>query len=171
MYFRFRNKLNSIFEGFRCFTLGDIAVPLMVLISALFIRLSTGGTHCIYVALGGRGFFPGPFLYSLFYVLRLIMASFLLSHFLFERKCVRVKVNVCIVSVISVVLLLLEYRLIFGRISLLLAMAFTVVSGILLMTAAVMSGTYKRGISIAVILYTVFQLIFFVQLISLAICI
>ncbi len=148
-----------------------VIIPLLIIVSAIIIRLATGGTHVIYSALGGRGFFPGPFLYWIFYLLRLTLCSIILTFMLFTPHIYNERLRCVLFSIAVVILLLFEYRLIFGGVSLILAIAFAVFAAVLCFFSVAMARFKNRYISISLIVFIVLQAIHFAELISLLTCI
>lgn len=138
---------------------------------AIIIRLTTNNTHLIYSALDNRGFFPGPFIYMIGYYTRLCFCAILLAYCTFSRRIYEERLKVVVLALLCAVLMLIEYKLIFGGVSLILAIFFSIVSP-LCSNAAFLSVRIKESaVGIAVLVYSILQIIFLIQLISLAICI
>lgn len=166
-----RNKLRLCCAKLRFVPGYYIFTVSVLLICAFIIRLSENNTHIIYSALDNRGFFPGPFGYTVCYFLRLCLCAILLAYCTFSRRIYEERVKAVALSLLCAVLMLLEYKLIFGGVSLVLALFFTVLSP-LLSAAAFLSVKIKEGIvGIAVTAYIILQAVFLAQLISLSLCI
>lgn len=167
----FKEKLTGIKAKIRYIPPVYLTIPTIVLICSLVIRLTTGSTHIVYNVLGGRGIFPGAFTYTLLYTLRLLMCSVVLVHIMCVCRTFKDNVRVCIYASLPVLLMLFEYRLIFGGISLILAMVFSILSPVLSILSVISAYGKNKYISVLVLIFAFLQLIFFVQLISLAVCI
>jgi len=68
-------------------------------------------------------------------------------------------------------MLLLEYKLIFGGVSLILAIAFSVLCGFFAVVSIVTARIKYRSVSVVMLIFALLQLIHFIQLISLSVCI
>ncbi|MBQ4066741.1 MAG: hypothetical protein IJD22_03750 [Clostridia bacterium] len=146
-------------------------MTVVVLTSSIIIRLLTGPTHIIYNVLGGRGIFPGPFAYTLFYFVRTTLGTWVLTFCIFSSSVYENRLRAISLSGASIIMLLLEYRLIFGGISLILAIAFAALAGSFSVASVVCSRTRSRSISVIMLAFAFLQMIHFLQLISLAVCI
>ncbi len=168
---KYRRKLSlfcaklKFIPGYYVFT---VAVLLM---GAFIIRMTTNNTHLIYSALDNRGFFPGPFLYMIGYLVRLCFIGIILAYCTFSRRIYEERVRAVALSLLCAVMMLLEYKLIFGGVSLVLAIFFSIVCPICAVAAFLSVRIKERAVALAVIAYIISQILFFVQLISLAICI
>lgn len=171
MFEKIKSKARTV--AFRCRAVPKcyIIMPMIVVAAALIIRLTTGGTHLIYNALDSRGIFFGPFLYSLFYTVRLILSTVILTYILFSRCVINERGKSVVLSLIGVILLLLEFKLIFGGVSLVLSVLFAVISPLLFVYALRCFVCYSRAVFIMTLVFIVLQGIHFVQVISLSICI
>jgi len=171
MFRRIKVWTKTLVKDCSCIQGAYIIVPALLVISALIIRLTTGGTHIVYSVLGERGIFPGPFVYTLFFNLRLSLSGILLAYTLTSRYAYSERLRLYLASLASSILMLFEYKLIFGGISLVLCMAFTVLS-VFLCFYSLLGYRYKgKCIWIILISYAVLQFIFFIQLVSLFVCI
>ena len=148
-----------------------VVILFLMLFCALIIRLSTGGTHVVYNALGHRGIFPGPFLYCISYVLRIALFSVALGFCMYVCRTYREGAVPLILNLITSALLLLEYKLIFGGVSLILAMLFCILSGFFCVISVILLKVKSRGVSACALAFALLQFIFFIQLISLSVCI
>ncbi|MBE6587257.1 MAG: hypothetical protein E7647_02445 [Ruminococcaceae bacterium] len=148
-----------------------LIIPALMLASALIIRLSTGGTHLIYTVLGGRGIFPGPFLYTVLYSVRLILFGIIFAFSVFSFRVYDERLRTVLPCVLSAIMLLLEYKLIFGGVSLILAIAFSVLCGFFAVVSIVTARIKYRSVSVVMLIFALLQLIHFIQLISLSVCI
>lgn len=171
MFEKFKRKICLTLVRLKYLPRYYIVIPVLVFISSIIIRIMTGGTHIVYNALDGRGIFPGPVVYALFYYLRLLICSILMTCGLVKCKCFEYKLNSCLTAVASVLLLLFEFKLIFGGVSIILTMLFTLVSAILVLISVSVSKIQNKAVSILALIFVILQIVFFVQLISLAICI
>jgi len=150
---------------------GYFTISILLIIAAVVIRLSTGGTHIIYNALQGRGLFPGPFVYSIMYYLRLMISGIILTFLMYSCSLYGERLRPLIISVVSTFLLLLEYKLIFGGVSLVLSIAFSVLIPFLTAISVILSREKSKIISLLMLVFAVLQIVACVQTISLAVCI
>ena len=164
-------KVGSLFRRVSCLSRLYVIILSFMLFSALIIRLSTGGSHLIYNALGQRGIFPGPFLYCLFYIIRVLLFSVVLYFSLYVQRIYGEGFLPLLTSVCAAVLLLLEYKMIFGGVSLILEMLFCILSGFLCVLAVILLKIKHRWVSLAALVFALLQLILFIEIISLSICI
>ena len=148
-----------------------LIVAILIVLAAVIIRVATGGTHLIYNALGDRGIFPGPLAYTLLYFVRLLLCSVMLSYYLFSYCIYEDRIKIVLPAFVAVILLLLEYRMIFGGISLVLSVVFSALCAVLILVTVMTSRYKNKYISVLMILFVVLQAVHFVQLISLAVCI
>ncbi len=168
---KFRRKL-SICQSKLRFIPGYYAFTVIIMfVGALMIRMTTNNSHLIYNALDGRGIFPGPFVYMLGYFLRLFVCAVILAYCTFSRRIYEERVKAVLFSLICSVMMLWEYKLIFGGVSLALALLFCLASPFFAVLSFLSVRIKERSVALAVLIYAVLQMIFFVQLISLIICI
>ena len=138
---------------------------------SIIIRLSTGGTHIIYNALGGRGIFPSAAWYLIFYSIRLFLCGVILAFVFYYARIYKDCIRPVAPAVIACLFLVCEYKLIFGGVSLVLAIAASLLIPLLLFISLSKSYRKSKSIFIMYIVLTFLQLLFFVQLISLSVCI
>ncbi len=148
-----------------------IIILLLMLLCSLIIRLTSGGTHLVYNALGQRGIFPGQLFYCVFYILRIVLFSIVLYFSLYAQKIYCEGLIPVALTVSTAVLLLLEYKMIFGGVSLILEMLFTVTCGFFTVLAVIILKIKNRWVSVAALSFALLQLVLFVQIISLSVCI
>jgi len=168
---KLKEKIYNLKSGYQLLPRGYFLVPFLVFFSSIIIRLSTGGTYYVYNALNGRGLFPGPFAYSFFFFIRLIICSEILAYVLYYVNIYRDKLGKAMYILFANLLLLLEYKLIFGGISLILAVVSSV--SVCLFTAMSIIKLRISGkiIKASAFCLLVLQAIFIIQLISLSFCI
>ena len=164
-------KISIFFWRLTYIPRGYIFILSVMLFAALIIRLSTGGTHIVYNALGNRGIFPGPFLYFVCYIMRVVLFSIVLYFSLYVQRIYGEGLIPLILIVCTAVLLLLEYKMIFGGVSLILEMLFCVLSGFFCILSIILAKVKHPFVSVAALIFSLLQLILFVQIISLSICI
>lgn len=150
---------------------GYFLVPVLVLFSSIIIRVSTGGTYYVYNALNGRGLFPGPFAYSLFFFLRLLICSEILAYILYCVNTYREKISKAMLILFANLLLLLEYKLIFGGISIILGILSS--AGVCLFTFMTLKQfrITSNVIKTFALCLLILEGFFIIQLISLSFCI
>lgn len=171
MLMKCRAKLNNLFARSRFIPKYYLFVPILLLLAAFIIRISVGGTHIIYNALGQRSIFPGPVLYSLSFIVRSILSSIVFAYLLFSRCIYEERIRVVFFGLLSSFLILFEYKLIFGGVSLVLAMVFSLLSPLFDFLALSMCRIKKRSVTVVCLVFFVLQLILFIQLISLSVSI
>ena len=164
-------KVRNMFWRLNCVPKLYIFILSLMLLSALIIRISTGGTHLIYNALGHRGIFPGPFLYALFYILRIILFTIVLYFSLYAQRTYGEGIIPLLSVICAAVLLLLEYKMIFGGVSLILEMLFCILSASLAVLTVILLKVKHRWVSLAALIFALLQLVLFIEIISLSICI
>lgn len=168
-------KIQKIVLRLKCWISGVplayLFIPLIVLFCSLIIRLATGTTHVIYNVLGNRSLFPGPILYSVSYFFRLILCSILSVYMMSLCRAFKESVTVWMLAVLPVLLMLFEYRLIFGGISLILAILFCVFEIFFSILATIRSRYKNRAVFFVLLIYVILQTVFLIQTISLAVCI
>lgn len=167
---KLRNKVSihvsklKFIPGYYIFTVS------VLIICAVIIRLTTNNTHLIYSALDNRGFFPGPFIYMLGYFIRLCLSSVILGFCTFSRRIYEERVKVVALSLLCAVMMLLEYKLIFGGVSLVLAIFFSIICPLCAVLAFISVRIKDKAVGAIVLSYVILQIIFIIQLISLAVC-
>ena len=171
MLMKCRAKLKILLARLRFIPKYYVFVPNLHLLAELFIRLSVGGTHIIYNALGQRGIFPGPFVYSLMFIIRSILSSIVLAHLLFSRTIYEERTKVVFFGLLSSFLILFEYKLIFGGVSLVLAIVFSLVAPLSGGLAVSLCRIKNKAITLSFFALLILQVILFIQLISLSVCI
>ena len=146
-----------------------ILIPAVVFLASLIVRLSTGGTYLIYNALGSRGIFPDNGVYTFLYVLRTVLLGLIAAYLLCFCRERRGYLNTVLPLTIACVIFVLEYRMIFGGVSLILSIVFSLAVPILMLLSIISTYILKRWILILWIIFAVLQTVLFVQLISLSI--
>ena len=142
----------------------------IMICGAIVIRITTKNPHLVYSALDNRGIFPSAFSYMIFYFLRLIMSSLITAYYVFSRRIYEERAKTVILTVATAVMMLLEYKLIFGGVSLLLAIFFSLLSPVCAVYSFLILRCKEKITGIITVIYSVLQLIFLFQLVSLAIC-
>ncbi len=171
MFSRIRAKLFALRARLLCIPKGYYTVTILLLMAALVIRFATGGTHMIYNVLQGRGAFPGPFAYSVLYVIRITLSGVVLTFSLYSHSvCDEGKKGV-VIALLCVMLILLEYKLVFGGVSLVLAVTFAVVAPILSLLSVIVTKIKNKFVSVSCFALAFLQSITVFQLVSLAVCI
>ena len=148
-----------------------IVIPLILVFASLLVRTSTGGTHLIYSALGDRGLFPSSTIYSFLFTVRIVIFGVISGHVLTINKITCSSFKTIWMLTLSAVLLILEYKMIFGGVSLVLSIVFSIAIPVLVFFSIKSLFTYNSHIAILCFVFFVLQIILFVQLISLSICI
>ncbi len=171
MFAFFKIRLSILYQKLKLVSRAFFVIPIAVLLGAVIIRSVTGGSHVVYTALNGRGIFPGPFIYSLLFFVRLTICSIILT---FTLQCVSVyreSIKIVLPILTAVVMLLLEYRLIFGGVSILLAILCAISVPFLTMLSFGKLRVKKRLFSVFTAVLFILQFIHTVQLVSLSFCI
>ncbi len=155
----------------KCIPTACVAVPAMLIAAALIIRIFSGGNSgCnMYKFSGGVGLFPGMLLYTVGYLIRLILCGELLASALFSCRIEKRFVPTLFAALLCF-MMLFEYKLIFIMHRFFIAAVMSLLCG----GAAFISLLYQKGcakaISISALIYMVLQAIFFVQTVSLIFC-
>lgn len=144
-----------------------LLIPAILLMLSLFIRTFYGSTILIYGMVGYTGLFPGPFIYTLFYFVRLIMSGIVFSLSLITDNMVGRRIAASLISLSACISILLEYNLVFIKLRLVTALVLSAVVCILYFILLIMNTGRNRGIRYSARVLCAFQLIFCVQLLSL----
>ncbi len=171
MFYKLWRKVRFLAFKIRYIPKGYLLILISMLLGALIIRLSCGTTHLVYNALGSRGLFPGQFFYCVSYILRTVLLSIVLYFSLYVLRIYAEGAIPVIFAAASAVMMLLEYKMIFGGVSLILEMLFTALGGFFAVLTVILLKIKCKWVSVAALLFALMQLIFFIQLISLSICI
>lgn len=144
-----------------------LLVPCVLLLSAFLFRIFSGGTSNLYNLLICKGFFPGAFGYMLGHILRIFCVGLMLAGVLFCRGLFELRLKAFAYTALICLVLLIEYRIIFISVSPILALLLCAASlaaavlCMLLFLKTCCPGAFPS------LLFLFFQLIFFIQLISL----
>ncbi|MBR6676317.1 MAG: hypothetical protein IKL24_03195 [Clostridia bacterium] len=168
---RIRAKLYALKNRLLCIPRGYFTVTLLLFAAAVVIRLATGGTHIVYNVLQGRGAFPGPFAYTLLYFCRILLSGIVLTFTLYSHSACKESSRGVVFALLSTMLLLLEYKLIFGGVSIVLAVTFAAVSSVITLLAIIATRVKSKYVSICSFIFVLLQAVSIFQLISLAVCI
>ena len=142
-----------------------LLVPCCILFLSFLFRIFSGGTATFYSLLLCKGFFPGAFLYTLGHIVRMLCAGLILTGVLFCRGLFELRLRAFACAIVTCLVLLVEYRIIFVSMSPVLA---------LLLCAASIAAVFLNlkfflksccpGACPALVLLLL-QMIFFIQLI------
>ena len=145
-----------------------VLIPAVVFIASLIVRLSTGGTYLIYSALDSRGIFPDNVCYTFLYTVRTVLLGLIAAYLLCFCREQRGYLNTIFPLTIACVMFVLEYRMIFGGVSLILSIVFSLAVPILTLLSIIRTYILKLWIFVLWIIFAVLQAVLFVQLISLS---
>lgn len=146
-----------------------IFVPAMLLGAAFIIRLVCGGGCVVYKFTGNVGLFPGGVLYTLGYVIRLILCGILLASALFSYR-IQYRVRAAVFAAALAVMMLFEFKLIFTMCRFFIAALMCIACAAAAFLSLVNQRGCERAVSLAAIAYIIFEGIFFVQVITLIFC-
>lgn len=168
-------KLKNRFATF-CASCGNfhplcIMIPASLLLAALIIRVFSGGTVLIYNAINNTGLFPGPFFYTLGYIIRIILAGVLAALILTAHNLFEIRIKLMILSSVACILLLFEYKLIFISLRALTALILSIICAVIFALVFLRAGRCAKTVFIVCLAALVLQVIFCIQLISLILCI
>ncbi|MBQ3528689.1 MAG: hypothetical protein IJA52_09080 [Clostridia bacterium] len=145
-----------------------VLIPAVVFIASLIVRLSTGGTYLIYSALDSKGIFPDNVSYTILYAVRTVLLGLIAAYLLCFCREQRGYLNTILPLTIACVMFVLEYRMIFGGVSLILSIVFSLAVPILTLLSIIRTYIIKLWIFVLWIIFAVLQAVLFVQLISLS---
>lgn len=169
MFEKIKCKLMSVMPCVKRVPPACIFVPALLLAAAFIIRLICGGGCVMCRFSGDAGLFPGSFLYTVGYAVRLVLCGIILASALFSYK-VEKRIPAALFAAVLCCMMLFEYKLIFTMCRFFAASIMCLMCG----AAAFISLLYQRGcaksVSICTLLYMVMQAFFFVQVVSLLFC-
>lgn len=148
-----------------------VFIPLSFIAVAFVIRLFSGGTVMLYTAVGNKGLFPKSFFYTLGYCLRIFSQGFACAFVLTGKRVYENKIPCVLIHSLLCISLLFEYRLIFISFRLFTALLLCAIR-----CAGDLFSIYLLRYSCEKYLYpvllacAVFDGVFFVQLLSLILC-
>lgn len=147
----------------------EVIICAALLCAGLAIRIFTKEACPPLGSYAHRGLFPPVFIYALFHAVRLLCAGTLLYCAIF-LPCAASRVKAVICAAALCVFLMLEYKLIYGMMWLLLAEIICIAAAAAAFMTVMFIKAGRRSLSIAALLLIVLQAVLFVQLISLIIC-
>lgn len=144
-----------------------LTVPCCMLLLAFLFRIFSGSTAAFYSLLFCKGFFPGAFLYMLGHTVRIICAGLILTGVLFCRGLFELRWKAFACALVTCLILLIEYRIIFISMNPVLALFLCAASiAAVFLNLKFYIKTCCPGACPALLLL-ILQIIFFIQLISL----
>ena len=118
-----------------------LLVLLLGLLLALLVKANTGDTYMFCAYHSPTSIFPGRITYGFLYFLRIIILSLMIGESL--DYCKTVNKTALLITLTSYLFSLLEYKLVFGCESILIAIVFNMIS-VALLVFSVISCTIRR---------------------------
>ncbi|MGM9634738.1 MAG: hypothetical protein ACI3YE_01145 [Candidatus Avispirillum sp.] len=140
-----------------------------LLLGALFIRFFTKQACPPITALAHRGIFPSTLPYCIFHALRLICAGILLSSSIFAA-CVENRAKSIACAALLCLLLLLEYKVIFGMTKILLATVLCLAAAAAAFFCLIFQRLHSKAVTVSTFVFLIMQTMLFIQLVTLMVC-
>ena len=90
-----------------------VAILIVAFVLALIIRLNAGSNVLFYAYLARRSIFPGRVSYAFLYIIRIIITALMVYSSFFYGCRLRSQRKLIIISIISLFVVLFEYKLLF----------------------------------------------------------
>ena len=166
---KLRMKISSVHAYLKEIPRACLIVCAALLFGALLVRIFTKQACPPITALTHRGIFPSALPYCIFHALRLICAGILLSSSIFAA-CVENRAKSIACAALLCLLLLLEYKIIYGMTKILLAAILCLEAAAAAFFCLIFQHIHSKAVTVSAFVFLILQTLLFIQLVTLMVC-
>lgn len=169
MFEKIRIRFLSLGAYIREIPAACVVVPALLLCAALVIRLCATKMCVVYTFKGGIGLFPGTFIYTLGYALRIVLCGIILASAVFSCR-IESRIRAVLFSAVLCAAMLCEFKLIFFMCRFFLAAVMCLGCAALAFLSLANQRRCARPVAVCAFVYILLQCLLFIQLLSLIFC-